>query len=125
MAQARSFSSSWSTSLLHSMCWWSNCLLQVLLSRKKIDLLAHAAVLMMMMMKKRLLLFHKPWQNKISLSLLTVQTLTLNPNWYNSILSIQSRPKFAEHLQQCLVCDPAKIFFTSKFSYFTFLQPHS
>ncbi len=29
MAQARRFSSSWSTSLFHSMCWWSNCLLLV------------------------------------------------------------------------------------------------
>jgi hypothetical protein len=65
MAQARSFFSSWSTSLFHSMCCWSNCLLLVLLSRKKIDLLALAAALMMMMKKKkkkkRLLLFHKPW----------------------------------------------------------------
>ncbi len=64
----------------------------VLLSRKKIDLLALAAALVMMMMmmmkekKKRLLLFHKPWQKKKnSVSLLTVQTLTLNSNRYNSL----------------------------------------
>jgi hypothetical protein len=25
------------------------------------------------------------------------------------------------HLQQCSACDPAKIFFTSKFSFFSFL----
>jgi hypothetical protein len=52
-AQARSFSSSWSTSLFHSMCWWSNCMLLVSLSRKKIDLLALAAALMMMMTMKK------------------------------------------------------------------------
>jgi hypothetical protein len=71
-----------------------------------------------------LLLFHKPWQKKTFLSL-SPHRPNPNPksNRYNSLQSIQSRPKFPEHLQQCLVCDPAKIFFTSKFSYFTFLQP--
>jgi len=29
-----------------------------------------------------------------------------------------------EHLQRCLVCDPAKIFFTFKFSYVLFCNPH-
>jgi hypothetical protein len=29
-----------------------------------------------------------------------------------------------EHLQQCSVCEPPKIFFTSKFSYLLFWQPH-
>jgi hypothetical protein len=28
-----------------------------------------------------------------------------------------------EHLQRCSVCDPAKIFFTSKFSYVLFCNP--
>jgi hypothetical protein len=31
---------------------------------------------------------------------------------------------FLEHLQCCSVCDPTEIFFTSKFSYRPFLQPH-
>jgi len=30
---------------------------------------------------------------------------------------------FLEHLQRCSVCDPAKIFFTSKFSYLLFCNP--
>jgi hypothetical protein len=29
-----------------------------------------------------------------------------------------------EHLQRCSVCDPAKIFFTSKLSYVPFWNPH-
>jgi hypothetical protein len=32
-------------------------------------------------------------------------------------------PAHKEHLQQCSVCDPAKMFFTSKFSYLLFRNP--
>jgi hypothetical protein len=34
----------------------------------------------------------------------------------------KSKSKSLEHLQGCSVCDPAKMFFTSKFSYVLFLQ---
>jgi hypothetical protein len=44
--------------------------------------------------------------------------LTLVPWWCDKVLYY-----FLENLQWCSACNRAELFFTSKFSYFTFLQP--
>jgi hypothetical protein len=39
------------------------------------------------------------------------------------ILKYSNTPYYLEHPHQCLVCDPAKIFLTSKFIYLLFCNP--